>query len=90
VQELAGLVGALPSAGQLRELHELAYLADKAGYQLLLLARLGPRFPFYLTTCRHGGQHRQSIQWCDTWLSAGERRRVYFGAASPWLGGVLI
>lgn len=82
---LAGLVGSHPSAEQLSELHSLACVADKAGYQLLL-GRLGPGFPFYLTTCRHGGQHRQSIQWCDTWLSAGDRLRVYFGAASPWIG----
>jgi hypothetical protein len=85
VLELAGLMGELPSAEQMAELHALAHLADKAGYQLLL-ARLNPHFPFYLTTCRHGGHHRQSIQWCDTWLSGGDRLRVYFGAASPWLG----
>lgn len=84
VAELADL-NSQPTAEQFRDLHELAHVADKAGYQLLL-ARLGPRFPFYLTTCRHGEQHRQSIQWCDTWLSGGERLRVYFGVASPWIG----
>ena len=77
VQELGGLPGALPTEQQLAELHALAHLADQAGYQLLL-ARLNPRFPFYLTTCRHGSQHRQSIQWCDTHLSAGDRLRGYF------------
>ncbi|MDF7815370.1 XF1762 family protein [Hymenobacter sp. YC55] len=80
VQELAGLVGFAPSVAQLAELHALAHLADKAGYQLLL-ARLNPRFPFYLTTCRHGGQHRQSIQWCDTHLSGGDWLRVYLSRA---------
>lgn len=78
--ELAGL-NAQPTAGQYRDLHALAHLADQAGYQLLL-ARLGPRFPFYLTTCRHGGPHRQSIQWGDTHLSGGDRLRVYLSAAA--------
>lgn len=67
-----------PTPEQLRDLHELAYAADQAGFQLIL-ARLNPGFPIYLTTCRRGTAHRQSIQWCDTHISARERLSVYFG-----------
>ena len=85
-QALAGLAGRLPGperlAGLVAELHALAGLADRAGYQLLL-ARQGPAMPFYLTTCRHnGGGHRYSMQWCDTELSGGDRLRVYLSAAA--------
>lgn len=84
-EELAGL-SSRPTEEQFRDLHALAWLADKAGYQLLL-ARHNPRLPFYLTTSRHGGGgHRRSIQWGDTHLSGGDRLRVYFRAASPWMG----
>ena len=93
-QALAGLAGCLPGPGLLAklvaELHALAGLADRAGFQLLL-ARQGPAMPFYLTTCRHnGGGHRYSMQWCDTELSGGDRLRVYLSAhAKEPLSGAL-
>lgn len=67
---------ACPTSEQFADLHALAYLADQAGFQLIL-ARLNPGFPVYLTTCRRGGKHRESIQWCDTHLRGGERIRIY-------------
>lgn len=74
---------AQPTAEQFRDLHELAYGADRAGFQLIL-ARLNPSFPVYLTTCRRGTTHRQSIQWCDTHISAPERLSVYFDLTGEW------
>ena len=69
-----------PSVEQWQQLHELAAQAGRAGFQLML-ARLNPRFPFYLTTCRHGRPHRRSaIQWGATHLSPAERLQGYFAA----------
>lgn len=70
---------ALPTPEQFTDLHELAYAADQAGFQLIL-ARATPRLPVWLTTCRRGTKHRQSLQWCDTHISARERLNVYFAS----------
>lgn len=67
-----------PTAQQHQELHELAHAAECAGF-VLTLARHNPRFPFRLTTVRHGRTQREALQWGDTHLSAADRLRVYFG-----------
>lgn len=77
-ERVQGALGG-PSREQWQQLHELAALAGRAGYQLML-ARLNPRFPFYLTTCRQTSPHRRgAIQWGATHLSPAERLQAYLG-----------